>query len=82
MAELAAQISQVSGREVTYTDLSPEKYTEFLVSVGLTEQYAAVLADADRGAKQGLLETGPKDLESLMGRPATPISDVIRAALA
>jgi NAD(P)H dehydrogenase (quinone) len=82
MAELAAQISEVSGREVTYTDLGPEKYAEFLVSVGLAEQYAAALSDADRGAAKGELETGPADLEKLMGRPATPISDVIRAALA
>jgi len=82
MAELAAEISQVSGRTVDYTDLSPEKYAEFLVSVGLAEQHAAVLSDADRGAAQGALETGPEDLEKLMGRPATPVSDVIRAALA
>jgi NAD(P)H dehydrogenase (quinone) len=82
LAELAAQISGVSGRAVTYTDLSPEKYAEFLIGVGLPEQAAAVLADADRGAAQGALETGPDDLERLMGRPATPVSDVIRAALA
>lgn len=82
LAELAAQISEVAGRTVAYTDLGPEKYAEFLVSVGLPEQGAAILADADRGAAQGALETGPEDLEKLMGRPATPVSDVIRAALA
>jgi NAD(P)H dehydrogenase (quinone) len=81
MAELAAAISEVSGRTVTYTDLGQEKYAEFLVSVGLAEPHAAILADADRGAAKGELETGPEDLEKLMGRPATPISDVIRAAL-
>jgi NAD(P)H dehydrogenase (quinone) len=82
LAELAAQISEVSGRTVTYTDLGPEKYAEFLVGVGLPEPAAAILSDADRGAAQGRLETGPGDLERLMGRPATPVSDVIRAALA
>ena len=82
LAELAAQISQVSGRTVTYTDLGPEKYAEFLVGVGLPEQAAAVLSDADRGAAKGELEAGPADLEKLMGRPVTPVSDVIRAALA
>jgi NAD(P)H dehydrogenase (quinone) len=82
LAELAAQIGEASGRTVTYTDLDPDKYAEFLVSVGLPEQGAAVLSDADRGAAKGELETGPEDLERLMGRPATPVSDVIRAALA
>jgi NAD(P)H dehydrogenase (quinone) len=81
LAELAAEISTVAGKPVTYTDLSPEKYTEFLVGVGLAEPHAQVLADADRGAAHGALEVPPADLDKLMGRPVTPIADVIRAAL-
>ncbi|MFG1607205.1 NAD(P)H-binding protein [Actinoplanes sp. NPDC049265] len=81
LADLAAQVSEVAGRPVTYTDLSPEKYAEFLVGVGLPEEAAAVISDADRGAAKGALETGPADLEELLGRPATPVSDAIRAAL-
>lgn len=82
LAELAAQISQVSGREITYTDLGQAKYAEFLIGLGLPEMAATVLSDADRGAAQGELEADPADLERLMGHPATPVSDVIRAALA
>jgi NAD(P)H dehydrogenase (quinone) len=82
LAELAAEVGRVAGREVSYTDLTPEKYTEFLVGVGVPEPAAAVLADADRGAAQGHLQVAGDDLEKLMGRPATPIADVIRAALA
>ena len=81
LADLAAVIGEVAGKPVSYTDLGPEKYTEFLVGVGLHEQHAAVLADADRGASQGALEVPADDLEKLMGRPATPIADVVRAAL-
>lgn len=82
LPELAAEVSAVAGREVTYTDLPPEKYTEVLVGVGLPEGHAAVIADADRGAALGHLETGAADLEELLGRPVTPVSDAIRAALA
>ncbi len=82
MTELAAEITKVAGREVTYTDLGPAKYAEFLVGVGLPEQMAAVIADADRGAAKGSLFTSERDLEMLLGRPVTPVSDVIRAALA
>jgi NAD(P)H dehydrogenase (quinone) len=82
MAELAAEITEAAGREVTYTDLRPDKYAEYLVGVGLPEPAAAVIADADRGAAQGTLFTGVRDLEALLGRPATPVSDVVRAALA
>jgi len=82
LAELAAEVSRQSGREVAYTDLTPEKYIEFLTGVGVPEGFAAVLADSDRGAKAGALNTGPKDLETLLGRPATPLADSVRAALA
>lgn len=81
LTELAAEVSRQSGRDVTYTDLSPEKFTEFLVSVGLPEQFAAVLADSDKNAAAGALYTGTEDLQKLLGRPATPLADAVRAAL-
>lgn len=81
LAELAAAIGRAAGKDVAYTDLTPEKYTEFLVSVGVPEQAAAVYADSDHKAAQGALEVDPRDLETLLGRPATPVADVIRAAL-
>ena len=82
LAELAAEVSRQSGREVAYTDLTPEKYIEFLTGVGVPEGFAAVLADSDRGAAAGALNTGTKDLETLLGRPVTPLGDSVRAALA
>ncbi len=81
MAELAAEISRQSGRTVTYTDLTPEKYTEMLVGVGLPAPYAEILADSDRAAAGGALEVPRTDLEALLGRPATPLATAIRAAL-
>lgn len=82
MAELAAEVSRQSGREVAYTNLTQQAYAEFLVGVGLPEQFAAVLADSDRGASAGLLDTGTGDLAALLGRPATPLAEAVRAALA
>jgi NAD(P)H dehydrogenase (quinone) len=82
LSELAAEVSRQSGREVTYTDLGPEKYKEFLVGVGLPEEAAAVYADSDRAASTGALYTGTEDLAKLLGRPVTPIADVVRGALA
>ncbi|AGZ38378.1 SDR family oxidoreductase [Actinoplanes friuliensis] len=82
LTELAAEVSRQSGQEVGYTNLPQEKYQEFLVGVGLPEQFAAVLADSDRGASVGLLDTGAGDLAQLLGRPATPLADAVRAELA
>ena len=82
MAELAAEIGRVSGREVTYTDLSPEKYTEMLIGVGLPAAFAEVLADSDRAASGGALFVERTDLENLLGRPVTPLATALQAALA
>lgn len=82
LAEVAAEISRVSGREVRYTDLPEQKYAEVLVGVGVPEPMAAVLADSDRGAAAGQLYVDSDDLEKLIGRPPTPLADAIRAALA
>jgi NAD(P)H dehydrogenase (quinone) len=81
LTELAAVISAESGREVRYTDLPAEKLVEILVGAGLPEALARVLADADRGATTGQLEVEGNDLEKLIGRPPTSVTDAVRAAL-
>jgi NAD(P)H dehydrogenase (quinone) len=81
MTELAAEISRQSGRTVTYTDLSPEKYVEVLVGVGVPQPFAEILADSDRAASGGALFVERTDLESLLGRPVTPLSAAITEAL-
>ena len=80
-AELAAEIARAAGREVTYTDLPVAGLTETLVAAGLPEGFAAVLADSDRGAAAGWLEAPGDDLARLLGRPATPWAEVVRAAV-
>ena len=81
MAELAAEISRQSGKPVTYTDLGEEKYKEMLIGSGVPEPAAGVYADADRAAAGGALFVPRDDLEKLLGRPATPLSTSIAAAL-
>lgn len=81
LKELAATVTEVTGTEVTYTDLPVEELTEALVGAGLPEPYAAVLADADLGLGRGELYVDRADLEGLLGRPATTLADALRAAL-
>jgi NAD(P)H dehydrogenase (quinone) len=80
-AELAAEIGRVAGREVPYTDLSVDGFRDALVAAGLPEGFAAVLADSDRGAAAGWLTAPGDDLARLLGRPATPWTEVIEAAV-
>lgn len=81
LKELAATVAEVTGADVTYTDLPADELTEVLVGAGLPEGYAAVLADADLGLARGELYVERADLEGLLGRPATPLADALRAAL-
>ncbi|HEX2774411.1 MAG TPA: SDR family oxidoreductase [Micromonosporaceae bacterium] len=81
MAEVAAEVSRQSGKQITYTDLPVEKYTEVLIGAGLPEPFAAMLADGDRGLAKGELYVEGNDLEKLIGRPPTSLADAVRAAL-
>lgn len=78
---LAAEISRLSGRDVRYTDLPEEAYARALMDAGLPEPVASLLADSDRAAAKGALYVEGDDLPRLLGRPVTPLAEVIRAAL-
>jgi NAD(P)H dehydrogenase (quinone) len=81
LAELAAEVSAASGREVTYTDLPQEQLVEVLVGAGVPAPMAGALADSDADAARGALFLEPTDLEKLLGRPATTMPEAVRAAL-
>jgi NAD(P)H dehydrogenase (quinone) len=81
LAELAAEVSRQSGREVVYRDLSPEAYAEALVSAGVPEPFARVLADSDQGIARGELYTDSGDLRRLAGRPTVTLAEAVAAAL-
>jgi NAD(P)H dehydrogenase (quinone) len=81
MADLAAEVSRQSGRQVTYTDLPEAAYAEVLAGAGLPEPYPVILADSDRGLARGELHVEGDDLEKLIGRPPTPLAEAVRAAL-
>jgi NAD(P)H dehydrogenase (quinone) len=82
LAEYAAELSEQSGKEVTYTDVPAEALKGILLGAGLPEQFADILVDVDvSGISRGLLAGGSGDLSRLIGRPTTPLADTIAAAL-
>ena len=82
LAEYAAEIAKQSGKPVVYKDLPEADYKAALKSVGLPEAFAGLLAESSaQSAKESLYETG-KQLSGLIGRPTTPLSQSIAAALA
>ena len=81
LADLAAEISRQSGREIPYVNLSEADYTAALVKAGLPEGLSAAIAGWDVGAAQGALYDDGQALSGLIGRPTTPLADVVKAAL-
>jgi NAD(P)H dehydrogenase (quinone) len=82
LADLAAEISAQTGKTIPYQNLPQDEYAKILVSVGLPEGFAAALASFDVDASQGALFHDGKDLSTLIGRPTTPLSTAVSAALA
>jgi NAD(P)H dehydrogenase (quinone) len=80
-AEYAAEISKQTGKEIAYNSVSVETFTEILKGAGLPEPVAAVIAGVDASIEKGELVVPSGDLARLIGRPATPISESIAAAL-
>lgn len=81
LEELASQIQEVSKKPVVYKDLVQNEYAKLLVSFGLPEGFANLLADSDSGAKKGDLFTESKDLENLIGRKTTALKEHLQAVL-
>jgi NAD(P)H dehydrogenase (quinone) len=81
MAELAAEVSRQTGKQVVYNDMPAEQYRDMLVGAGLPAPVAEMLADADLGLGLGELDRESGDLGRLIGRSSTTLGDAVRAAL-
>jgi len=80
LSALARVIGEVTGTTVTYRDVPVEEYASWLQEAGLDEASAHVVAALDASIAHGDLETDSQDLAHLLGRPATPLADVVCAA--
>ncbi|GAB2877245.1 SDR family oxidoreductase [Streptomyces deserti] len=80
-AEYAAELSRQTGRDIAYNVVTPEVLTGILTGAGLPEPLAAILAGVDVSIEKGELATFTGDLNRLIGRPTTPLSEAITTAL-
>jgi len=82
LKDFAAEIAAQSGKPVAYQDMAPSDYSAALKKAGLPEGLAELLADSDAGASRGGLFDGSGTLGRLIGRPTTPLAEVVRKTLA
>jgi NAD(P)H dehydrogenase (quinone) len=80
LPQFAQVISEVTGAKVTYRDLPAEEYAHALWRAGPDEVTARFVADVDALIARGELETNSADLTNLLGRAATGLAEVVRAA--
>jgi NAD(P)H dehydrogenase (quinone) len=81
LSDLAAEISKQTGKDIPYRNLSEADYAAALKGFGLPEGLAAAIAGWDVSASQGALFDDGRQLSALIGRPTTPISATVKAAL-
>ena len=82
MAAMAAVVARVSGKPVAFVNLPKADYAKALEGFGLPAPVAAIFADSDDQSARGALFDDSRTLSRLIGRPTTPMADVIAAALA
>lgn len=81
LADLAAEISRQTGKDIPYKNLPEADYAAALAGFGLPQGFAQAIAGWDVGASQGALFDEGRQLSRLIGRPTTPLSTVVAAAL-
>jgi NAD(P)H dehydrogenase (quinone) len=81
LAELAAEISVQTGKDIGYVDLPETDFADALLKAGLPAPLASLLANSDTGASQGGLYDDSQTLSKLIGRPTTTIAESVKEVL-
>ena len=81
LVELAAEISRQTGKTIPYKNLPEADYAAALVGFGLPAGFAGAIASWDVEASKGALFDPGRQLSALIGRPTTPLVQVVQAAL-
>ncbi|WP_131194443.1 NAD(P)H-binding protein [Lichenihabitans psoromatis] len=81
LAQFAEKVAHVSGQAVVYRDVPEAEYKGILVGAGLPDPIASLLSDSDAAAANDALFDDGRQLSALIGRPTTPWSETIAAAL-
>lgn len=82
LPDLATEISRQTGRDIPYRNLPEGEYSTALAGLGIPEAFARMIAGWDAAAAQGALFDDSRELSALIGRPTTPLAEVVADAIA
>ncbi|BDZ50059.1 NAD(P)-dependent oxidoreductase [Frondihabitans sucicola] len=80
--ELAAAVSGIVGKPVTYRALTPEEHAAQLTAAGLDEGMVGFVVGLDGNIRDGLLAGTSGDLATLIGHPTVPLAEGLAATQA
>ncbi len=75
--EFATILAEVSGKEVAVQQVDDETYAKIMVGAGVPEALVPFLVTIQGGIREGALDIESNDFEILLGRPNTPLQEVI-----
>lgn len=75
--DIADEVGKVVGKDVTYVDQSVEEYAETLQGFGMPAEMAGMFASMDPIIKNDALYSESTDLQALIGRPSTSVSEAL-----
>lgn len=81
LGDLAAEISQQTGKQIPYVDIPAADYAKALTEAGVPADFAALIAEWDEDAAKGALYSEDKTLEKLLGRPTASLATAVKLAL-
>lgn len=81
-AELAAVVGGVLGQEIAVQQVDDTAYAGIMASVGVPEAALPIVVAIQSAIRDGVLDTPSSDLEKLLNRPLTPLSEGVRQLLA
>jgi NAD(P)H dehydrogenase (quinone) len=81
LAELAAEVSRQTGKDIPFHNLPQADYHEMLIGLGLPAPLADLIADSDAQAAQGALFDDSRTLSKLIGHPTISLAAAVKAAL-
>lgn len=81
LSRLAKELTEQSGKNVVYQNLSQADFVAALKNAGLPDELSEMLADSDIGASEEGLFDDSHTLSKLIGRPTTTLAESIKGIL-
>lgn len=79
LQELAQDLTEIVGKEISYVSPSQDVYVETLTKAGVPAQYIGMFSGFAEAIKQGEFSTNKTDLENLLGRKPTTAKAFLKA---